>query len=97
MENSAEINTRTTRSSTLNGVEEKPDVTMEKHEFRAIIKHFWFAGNTPTEIHDILQKVHGINAPVFSTIKYWVAEFKRGRISTQDGPRSGRPRNDGTN
>ncbi|EFN88346.1 hypothetical protein EAI_02479, partial [Harpegnathos saltator] len=31
------------------------------------------------------------SAPSFTTVKYWVAEFKRGRTSCQDEHRSGRP------
>ena len=30
-------------------------------------------------------------APAFATVYNWVNEFKRGRISTCDVPRSGRP------
>ena len=33
----------------------------------------------------------GESAPSFTTIKYWVAEFKRGRPNCQDKHRSGRP------
>ncbi|EFN83711.1 Histone-lysine N-methyltransferase SETMAR, partial [Harpegnathos saltator] len=31
------------------------------------------------------------SAPSFITVKYWMAEFKRGRTSCQDEHRSGRP------
>lgn len=65
---------------------------MDKNEFRAVIKHFWMDGKTATEIRDILQKVHGTSTPSFSTISFWVSEFKRGRTSTKDEPRSGRPK-----
>ncbi|XP_025829860.1 uncharacterized protein LOC112904322 [Agrilus planipennis] len=30
-------------------------------------------------------------SPSYSTVKQWVSEFKKGRVSTSDGPRSGRP------
>ncbi|CAG9788975.1 unnamed protein product [Diatraea saccharalis] len=36
--------------------------------------------------------VLGENAPSYATIKNWVAEFKRGRTSTQDEHRPGRPK-----
>lgn len=65
---------------------------MDKNEFRAVIKHFWMDGKTATEIRDILQKVHGTSTPSFSTISFWVSKFKRGRTSTKDEPRSGRPK-----
>ena len=31
------------------------------------------------------------NAPSFATVKRWASEFKRGRDSVKDDPRSGRP------
>ncbi|EFN88306.1 Putative uncharacterized protein FLJ37770, partial [Harpegnathos saltator] len=34
----------------------------------------------------------GESAPSFTTVKYWVAEFKRGRMSCQDEHRSGQPK-----
>ena len=64
---------------------------MEKTEFRAVIKHFYLKGLTPTEITAELQTVHGKSASVFKTVYNWVNEFKCGRTSTKDEPRSGRP------
>jgi len=34
----------------------------------------------------------GGDAPSYSTIKKWAADFKRARESTEDDPRSGRPK-----
>ena len=34
----------------------------------------------------------GDNAPAYSVVKYWLAEFKRGRNSVERGHRSGRPK-----
>ena len=64
---------------------------MDKNEFRAVIKHFYIKGNTPKEIKAEFDEVHGTSAPSFKTVYNWVNEFKRGRTSTRDEPRSGRP------
>ena len=48
-------------------------------------------GNTLTLIKDELDSVHGDSAPSFTNVKFWVAEFKRGRKSLGDNARSGRP------
>ena len=36
--------------------------------------------------------MYGDNAPSFTTVKFWAAEFKRGRKSLGDDERSGRPK-----
>lgn len=64
---------------------------MEKNEFRAVIKHFHLKGLTPYEIKNELDSVHGTSAPALATVYNWVNEFKRGRTSISDEPRSGRP------
>ena len=46
---------------------------------------------TPKEIKAELNNVPSTSAPAFATVYNWVNEFKRGRISTCDAPRSGRP------
>lgn len=66
-------------------------MTMEKSEFRAVIKHFHLKGLTPKEIKAELDEVHGESAPSFATVYNWVNEFKRGRLSTKDENRPGRP------
>ncbi|XP_031633838.1 histone-lysine N-methyltransferase SETMAR-like, partial [Contarinia nasturtii] len=43
------------------------------------------------EAKEWLDKCYGICSPS-STIKYWFAEFRRGRTSTADAERSGRPK-----
>ncbi|GFS92368.1 HTH_48 domain-containing protein [Trichonephila clavipes] len=64
---------------------------MDKIEYRAVTKHFFLKGNTPTQIKDELDSVYEDSAPSFSTVKFWAAEFKRGRKSLGDDERSGRP------
>ncbi|KAL4720666.1 hypothetical protein ACJJTC_019395 [Scirpophaga incertulas] len=56
-------------------------IKMDKIEFRAVIKHFWIAGKTATEIRNILQEVHGASTPSFSTISFWSGK-KPGRPSS---------------
>lgn len=65
---------------------------MDKKEFRAVIKHFHIDGKKPKEIKEELDRVHGESAPSFKTVCFWVNEFKRGRRSTEDESRSGRPK-----
>ena len=48
--------------------------------------------NTPTQIKDELDSVHGDSASSFTTVKCWAAAFKRGRNSSGDVELSGRPK-----
>jgi ribonuclease HI len=59
---------------------------MNKIEYRAVIKFFVKEGLTPNEIHSKFIKVYGDSSPLFSTIKKWAAEFKRGCTSLEDNP-----------
>jgi len=43
-------------------------------------------------MHSKFIKVYGDSSPLFSTIKKWAAEFKRGHTSLEDDPREGRPK-----
>jgi histone-lysine N-methyltransferase SETMAR len=65
---------------------------MDKTEYRAAIKFIVKEGLTPNEIHSKFIKIHGDSSPLFSTIKKWAAEFKRGRTSLEDNPREGHPK-----
>jgi histone-lysine N-methyltransferase SETMAR len=65
---------------------------MDKIEYHAVIKFFVKEGLTTNEIHSKFIKVYGDSSPLFSTIKKWAAEFKRGRTSLQADPREGRPK-----
>ncbi|XP_029642711.1 protein GVQW3-like [Octopus sinensis] len=48
-------------------------------------------GMTPSEIHEDMARTLTDNAPSYATVKRWVYEFKRGRVSMEDDPRPGRP------
>jgi transposase len=65
---------------------------MDKIEYRAVIKFFVKEGLTPNEVYSKFMKVYGDSSPSFSTIKKWVAEFKRGRTSLEVDLREGRPK-----
>lgn len=62
-----------------------------KTETRTVIKYLVQKKMKPTEIHEDLVNTLGECAPSYSTTKKWAAEFKRGRLSIEDDPRSGRP------
>ena len=50
-------------------------------------------GKAPKEIHTILTaETLGENAPLYATLRNWVAQFKHGDFSTCDAPHPGRPR-----
>ena len=65
---------------------------MEKIEYRAVIKFFVLDGLSATDIHAKMEKVLKESSPSFSTVHRWTLEFKRGRTSIEDDPRSGRPK-----
>jgi len=65
---------------------------MDKIEYRAVIKFFVKEGLTPKEIHSKFIKVYGDSSPLFSTIKKWAAEFKRGHTGLEDDSHEGHPK-----
>ena len=64
-------------------------------ETRAVITFFFLflQGKAPKETHDILRETLGEYALSYTTVKNWVAQFKRGDFSTCDAPRPERPKN----
>ena len=62
-----------------------------KVEYRAVIRYLYLKGKTGKEIHGELADVYGSSAPYYAQVKFWVGEFKRGRTSSEDEARSGRP------
>jgi histone-lysine N-methyltransferase SETMAR len=48
-------------------------------------------GKPPTEIHNVLHEVCGDSVVDRSTVSRWASRFRKGRVSIQDDPRSGRP------
>ena len=59
---------------------------------RTVIKSPPLQGKAPKEIHAILIETLGEHAPLYATVKNWVAQYKRGDFSTCDAPRLGRPK-----
>ena len=66
-------------------------LSMDKNDFRSLIKHYFLRGKTAKETKEKLDKYYGANAPSDYTVKYWFREFRGGRNSTTDQVRSGRP------
>ena len=66
--------------------------TMDKKEFRVLIKHCFLMGKNTVEAKKWLDKRYGDSEPGKSTIINWYAEFKRGRTNTDDAERSGSPK-----
>ena len=60
-------------------------------EYCAVIRYLHLKGKTGKEIHGELANVYGSSAPSYAQVKFWVGEFKRGRKSSEDEARSGRP------
>jgi len=61
-------------------------------ETQAVVKFFFLQGKAPKEIHAILTETLGKHAPLYATVKNWVAQFKHGDVSICDAPRPGQPK-----
>ena len=64
---------------------------MDKLEYRAVIKFLVKKGLKAREIFMELQSVYGESAPSERTVERWSVEFRRGRESLEDDPRTGAP------
>ena len=62
-----------------------------KVEYRSVIRFCVLLGQSNKEIIANLAQAYGERSPSLSTIKFWIAEFKRGRQNVCDEEREGRP------
>lgn len=67
-------------------------VKMENNEYRAVIKYLLKKNLSAKEIHNDMVDTLGEGAPSYATVCRWVNEFKRGRTTVENDPRSGRPK-----
>ena len=65
--------------------------TMEKTEFRVLIKHCFLMGKNTVQVKQWLDKCYPDSAPSIQMVEKWFADFKRGRTNTDDAECSGRP------
>lgn len=65
---------------------------MDQNEFRVLIKHCFLMGKNTVETKIWLDEHYPDAAPGKSTISVWFAKFRTGHMSTENGARSGRPR-----
>jgi histone-lysine N-methyltransferase SETMAR len=66
---------------------------MDAIEVRAVIKFLTKEDESSTNMHKQMVKVYGHSCPSLATVKWWAAEFKRGKKGLEDDQRSGRPSN----
>ena len=64
---------------------------MDEIWHRVVTRYLQKKGLTTKEIHIDMVSTLWDDTPALSTVKKWAAEFKRGRESLEDDPRSGSP------
>lgn len=65
---------------------------LDKVEYRSAIRFCLLLGQSSEDIKANLFRAYGDKCPSQTTIKFWIAEFKRGRQLVDDEERKGRPR-----
>jgi len=60
------------------------NVNMDKVQKCTVIKYLFLKGMSGKAIHDDMLATLGDTAPVYSVVKIWLAEFKRGRNNVED-------------
>ena len=64
---------------------------MDKIEYRSVIKFLFLQKKSPSTIHEEMLAVYKDDCPSYDVVKHWCKQFKCGRLSVHDEPRSGRP------
>jgi hypothetical protein len=73
-------------------MEEETDWSqISRSDQRSYIKIETLQGKNPTEIHNALHEVCGDSVLDRSMVSWWASSFREGRVSIQDGSRSGWP------
>ncbi|XP_054154866.1 histone-lysine N-methyltransferase SETMAR-like [Oppia nitens] len=67
-------------------------INFASRDFRAIIAYCYRRALTAQEATDEINDTLGSNTVIYSTVTHWYREFKFGRTSLEDMPKSGRPR-----
>ena len=68
------------------------NINMDKFQKRAVIKYRFLKRMSGKAIHDDMLATLSDNTPVYSVVKIWLAEFKRGRNHVEDEHCSGCPK-----
>ena len=64
----------------------------QQHGNASYHQEYFLQGKVSKEIHAILTETLGEHVSFYTTVKNWVAQFKRGDFSACDAPRPGRPK-----